>query len=126
MFKPNKAECNGGSALERSDTKLRMDLNQPRFRNRYFRFFFFFFFFFGSNCSTLTCLKGCTFKVGFINTVELQWLKHRLLVYHGLFELIFASLRIFSDSSRKKKVSREFFLFCCEFVCCMYSLESSH
>ena len=32
------------------------------------------------------------------NTVELQWLEHRWLGYHGLFELIFESLRILSDS----------------------------
>ena len=55
-------------------------------------------------------------------TVELQWLEHRWLVYHGLFELIFESLRNFSDSSRKRILS-EIFLYCYEIVCCMYSLE---
>ena len=56
-------------------------------------------------------------------TVELQLLEHRWLVYHGLFELIFESLRIFSDSSRKQ-ILREIFLFYHEIVCCVYSLES--
>ena len=59
------------------------------------------------------------------NTVELQWLEHRWLVYLGLFELIFESLRDFSDSSRKQ-ILREVFLFYHEIVCCVYILESSH
>ena len=36
------------------------------------------------------------------HTVELQWLEHRWLVYHGLFELIYESVRNFSDSTRKQ------------------------
>ena len=59
------------------------------------------------------------------NTVELQWLEHRWLVYHGLFDLIFESLRKFSDSSRKQ-ILWEFFSFYYEIVCCVYSLESPH
>ena len=47
------------------------------------------------------------------------------LLYHGLFELIFESLRNFSDSSRKQ-ILREIFLFYNEIVCCVYSLESPH
>ena len=45
--------------------------------------------------------------------------------FHGFFELIFESLRNFSDSSRKQ-ILREFFLFYFEIVCCVYSLESPH
>ena len=59
------------------------------------------------------------------STVELRWLERRRLVYHGLFELIFESLRNFSDSS-SKQLLREIFLFYYEIVCCVYSLESSH
>ena len=59
------------------------------------------------------------------NTVELQWLEHQWLVYHGLFELIFGSLRNFSDSSRTH-ILGEIFLFYYEIVCCVYSLESPH
>ena len=59
------------------------------------------------------------------STVELQWLEHRWLVYHGLFELIFETLRNFSYSSRKQKL-REIFLFYYEIVWCVYSLESPH
>ena len=58
------------------------------------------------------------------STVELQWLEHRLLVYHGLFELIFESLRNFSDSSRKQ-ILGAFVLFYYEIVCCVYSLGDS-
>ena len=56
-------------------------------------------------------------------TVELRWLEHWWLVYHGLFELNFESLRNFSDSSRTH-ILREIFLFYYEIVCCVYSLES--
>ena len=59
------------------------------------------------------------------NTVELQWLEHWWLIYHGLFELIFESLWNFSDSSRKQ-ILRDIFLFYYEIVCCLYSLESIH
>ena len=48
-----------------------------------------------------------------------------MLVYRGLFKLIFESLRIFSDSSGKQ-ILREIFLFYYEIVCCVYSLESPH
>ena len=57
------------------------------------------------------------------NTVELQWLEHWWPVYHGLFELIFESLRNSSASSRKQ-IFRVIFLFYHEIVCCGYSLES--
>ena len=60
-----------------------------------------------------------------LTTVELQWLEHWWLVYHGLFELIFESLRNFSDSSSKQILS-EIFLFYYEIACCVYSLESPH
>ena len=43
----------------------------------------------------------------------------------GLFELIFESLRIFSDSSRKQ-ILREIFIFYYEIVFFVYSLESPH
>ena len=59
------------------------------------------------------------------NTVELQWLEHRGLGYHGLFELIFESLRNFSDSLRKQ-ILREIFLYYNQIVCCVYTLESPH
>ena len=59
------------------------------------------------------------------STVELQWLEHRWLVYHGLFELIFESLRNFSESSRKQILS-EIFLFYYVIICCVYSLEWPH
>ena len=59
------------------------------------------------------------------DTVELQWLEYRWLVYHGLLGLIFESLRNFSDSSRKQRL-KEIFLFYYEIVCCVYSLESPH
>ena len=59
-----------------------------------------------------------------LNTVELKWLEHRRIVYHGLFELVFELLTNFSDSSRKQ-ILREIFLFY-EIVCCVYSLESPH
>ena len=62
-------------------------------------------------------------KYTFVNTVKLQWLEHQWLVYHGLFELIFESLRNFSKSSRKQ-ILREIFYY--EIVCCVYSLESPH
>ena len=58
-------------------------------------------------------------------TVELRWLEYRWLVYHGLFELVFESLRNSSDSSRKQ-IFNEIFLFYREIVCCVYSLESPH
>ena len=58
-------------------------------------------------------------------TVKLWWLEHRWLVYHGLFELIFESLRNFSDSSSKQTL-RETFLFYYEIVCCVNSLELPH
>ena len=70
----------------------------------------------------------CTVKsTSFRNphTVELRWLEHRWLVYHGLFELIFESLRRFSDSSRTH-ILRKIFIFYDEIVCCVYSLESPH
>ena len=63
--------------------------------------------------------------IDFQNTVELQLLEHRWLLCYGLFELIFVSLRNFSDSSRKQ-ILREIFLFYYEIVCCVYSLESPH
>ena len=56
-------------------------------------------------------------------TVELQWLEHWWLVYHGLFELIFESLRKFFDSL-SKQIVREIFVFYYEIVCCVYSLSS--
>ena len=59
----------------------------------------------------------------YIYKVELRWLEHRWLVYHGLFGLIFESLRNSSDSSRTH-ILRELFLFYYEMVCCVYSLES--
>ena len=49
-----------------------------------------------------------------LTTIELQWLEHWWLVYHGLFELSF------SDSSRKQ-ILREIFLFYYKIVCCVYS-----
>ena len=58
-------------------------------------------------------------------TVKPQWLEHRWLVYHGLFELVFESLRN-SSYSLRKQIFREIFLFYHEFVCCVYSLESLH
>ena len=58
-----------------------------------------------------------TFRIP-INTVELQWLEHRWLVYHGLFELIFDSLRNVSDSSRSQ-ILREILLFYYEIVLCV-------
>ena len=71
--------------------------------------------------------RKCLFRgsVQTRHTVELRWLEHRWLVYHGLFELIFVSLRNFSDSSRKE-ILREILLFYYEIVCCVYSLESPH
>ena len=56
------------------------------------------------------------------HTVELQWYEHRWLIYHGLFELIFESLRNFSDSSRKQ-ILREILFFYNDIVYCVYSLE---
>ena len=58
-------------------------------------------------------------------TVEPRGLEHRWLVYHGLFELVFESLRNSSDSSRKQ-IFKEIFLFYREIVCCVYSLELPH
>ena len=49
-------------------------------------------------------------------TVELQWLEHQWLLYHALFKLIFESLQIFSDSSRKQ-ILKEIFLFYYEIAC---------
>ena len=59
------------------------------------------------------------------NTVEPQWLEHRWFVYHGLFELVFESLRNSSDNSRKQ-IFREIFLFKYEIVFCVHLLESPH
>ena len=70
-------------------------------------------------------LSGQAFTRQRIDTVELQWLEHRWLVYHGLFVLIFVSLWNFSDSSRKH-ILREIFLFYYEIICCVYSLQSPH
>ena len=40
----------------------------------------------------LLALVLYTAKEAKIGTVELQWLEHRWLVYHGFFELVFESL----------------------------------
>ena len=48
-----------------------------------------------------------------------------MAVYHGLFELVFESLRNCSDNSRKQ-IFREIFLFHHEIVCCACLLESPH
>ena len=53
------------------------------------------------------------------DTVELRRLEHRWLVYHGLFEVIFESLRSFSNSSRTH-ILRKIFIFYYEIVCCVY------
>ena len=64
----------------------------------------------------------------YIYTVELQWLKHRWLDYHGCFELILEALE-------KNQTAAEFiifgtiqddFLFTLIMVCCVYSIESPH
>ena len=81
------------------------------------------------------------------HTVELQWREYWWLVYRGLFELIFESLRNFCDGSRKqilmenglfelifeslrnfsissrKQILREILLFYNDIVYCVYSLE---
>ena len=53
-------------------------------------------------------------------TVELQWLEHRWLVYHGYFELIL-------KSPGKNPLAADiiiFSFFILIMVCCVYSLES--
>ena len=60
------------------------------------------------------------------NTVELQWLEHRWLIYHGYFELALESL----GKNHKAADMIIFgiiygdFLFILIMVCCMYYLES--
>ena len=50
------------------------------------------------NCLTLACILRWTIQghlvcyVWICNTVELQWVEHWLLVYHGCFELVLESL----------------------------------
>ena len=76
-------------------------------------------------------MDGCSHRWTFMwlvinikDTVELRWLEHRWLVYHGLFELIFESLQNFSDSSRTH-ISRKIFLFYYEIVCYLLRSDSN-
>ena len=45
-------------------------------------------------------LQNCNCPI--LHAVNLQWLEHRWLIYHGWFELIFESVGNSSDSSRKQ------------------------
>ena len=68
-----------------------------------------------------------SFEKTAVHTVELQWLEHRWLVYHGYFEHVLESL------TEQKYLSCSFycvwdisgdFLYILKMVCCVYSLES--
>ena len=63
------------------------------------------------------------FESGMAYTVELQWLEHCWLVYHGCFELVLESLgknRLVADLGLFSVI----FFFILKMVYCMYSLES--
>ena len=65
-----------------------------------------------------------------LTTVELQWLKHWWLVYHGFFKLVFGFFKLVFESLGKNPIaadlgqSRVILFFIMKMVYCVCSLES--
>ena len=57
-------------------------------------------FFYSAVCISAKCLQQTTDYFPLVTTVELQWLEHGWLVYHGCFELVLESLGTKSHSCR--------------------------
>ena len=84
--------------------------------------------------STRQALKGipvyeyvCSTNVAIrvrLTTVDLQWLEHGWLFYHGCFEFVLESLRKYPFAADLGHF-RVIVLFILKMVYCMYSLESS-
>ena len=68
------------------------------------------------------CGSYASLTTFWLSTVKPQWLKHWCFVYHGLFELVFASHENSSVGSGKQifRVVRHNFLFYHENICCTH------
>ena len=91
----------------------------------YFSWFLVGFFFFFCFLLFFFCFFFCFFVLFFfVNRVELQWLEHRWLVYHGWFELVFWVSRKFFRSLNHTNILRKFSYFIMKMYVVCTNLES--